>query len=173
MALIERGDYTQRDRAGIEAEIKEYIARVYPGVDVDFTEGSISLESMLKDMVVHASDGNHMYIDAAHSEHYCDTACEDQSLMSLAKIPGCPIQGRAAAVADLSYTYTKLDVTAPASVILATGTAIVQTSGMTWTVATPLQAVSEGTGTFEAHQGTFVTDSFVATSAPNQSCTPK
>lgn len=165
---VYRGDFTQRDADSILEELRAYITRNYPGVELDFSDDSVSLEAILMDAIVHGLDANHLYIDAAHSEHYVDTAVESQSLHSLAKLVGAPLGRRNAATAELTYTYTKTDPAAPNSILLPLGFSLPNDSGFSWTVVDSLQTVALAGGTFEAAQGSFVTETFGASGEPNQ-----
>jgi hypothetical protein len=165
---VDRGDYTARDYDSIRAHLKAMILREYPELGLDLDDDSISLEAVQLDTVCGASDLLNLYIDAAYSEMFLDSAVTPQALRSHSRNLRYPIGGVSAATATFDYTYTRDDPAAPVSLFLALGTALPNDSGYTWTVVTALQAVSEGTGTFEAYQGSFVTDSFTADGSPDQ-----
>lgn len=165
-----RKDYTARDFDSIVEQTKAYITAKYPTLVMDFSDNSMSIESVILDIVAYIGDALHLYIDAGVSEAFVDTAAERDSLTSLGKLVGYAVGKRAASVADLTYTYTKLDPGAPNSITLTKGTAVKCSEGFKWAVASADQTVSlaGSGGTFAVKQGVFVTDTFTATTAVNQ-----
>lgn len=161
-----RKDYTQRDYDSLRTALIAYIQAKYPTLNISFSDASV--ESLLADFVLFPADGLHLYIDAGLSEGFVDTAVDRANLASQGKLVGYTLSGRSAALATLTYTYTKLVVGAPVTVNLSRGQALRSKDGLTFSVVSTGTVLTEAGGTFDVYQGVFATDTFVATTNPGQ-----
>jgi len=165
MSAFERKDYTARDYDSLKAKLIADIQVKYPTLSLDFATASV--EALQADFVLYPADSLHYYIDAALSECFPDTAVERQNLASLGKLNGYTLTGRSAALAQVTYTYTKLNIAAPNTVTISKGTSFASKDGLTFTNILALNLIAAG-GDFNLYQGVFATDSFAATSSPGQ-----
>ena len=166
---IRRGDYTARDVANIRAHTLAELQRRFPGITFDLAETASSIENVMMTPSFFGQDALSLYQDAMFSEAYLDTLAEKANAQSKAKAEGFPISRREAALAELTYTYTKDNPAAPDLIVIPQGTALsIPGSSVRWTVIEPTTVVLAG-GTFPAYQGQFVTDVFTATAGvPDQ-----
>ena len=165
-----RSDYTARDFDSLIVELKNYLIVKYPNIAFDWS--TLSVESVLADIVCYLADSLHLYIDSAMSESFIDTMAEKAAVLSTgALVSYSPVQ-RAASIATCSYTYTKKDPAAPANVLLPKGT-VFKSKGNIAFVAAADYVLDElyTSPEFYLQQGTLVADTFIVSTAPYQEVT--
>lgn len=165
-----RQNYTARDYDTLLTELKLYLTDKYPNITFDWSP--LSIESVFADIVCFIADNLHLYIDSALSECFIDTMAEKSAIQSFGKLVSySPVQ-RSASIATCSYVYTKKDPAAPANVTLSKGTTFKSKGGFNFVAAADyiLDELYVNPN-FYLTQGTLVTDTFSATTAPNQTVT--
>lgn len=160
--MFARKDYTARDYASIVNAVKAYIAVEYP--DLELSWEKMSPEQLFLDINAFIGDGHHLYIDSAFSEFFVDSMAEQQSGVSLGEWVGYEAPMLTAPSVSVTYTYTS---TGPSSYILPRGTTVKDRKGNSWTTIED-QVIGVAGGTITFYQGTYVTDSWAGSGAPNQ-----